>query len=40
MEFRGHYHYEESDGFEAKYDGTIHISEIKKLAREIPSDCK
>jgi hypothetical protein len=40
IEFRGHFHYEESDGFAADYDGIIHISEIKKLSGTIPDSCK
>jgi hypothetical protein len=40
LEFRGHYHEELEDGFDAAYDGTIHISEIFKKDDKIPSDCQ
>ena len=40
IEFSGHFHYEEEDGFAASYDGTVHISKIDKLEKEIPNECK
>ncbi len=40
IEFIGHPHNEESDGFEESYDGTVHISKITKMEAVLPSDCK
>ena len=40
IEFIGHPHHEESDGFEASYAGTVHISKITKLEAKPPSECK
>ena len=40
IEFIGHPHYEESDGFEASYEGTVHISKITKMKAVAPVDCK
>lgn len=40
IEFIGHPHYEESDGFEASYDCTVHISKIIKMEALVPSGCE
>ena len=39
IEFRGHYHQEESDGFAAEYAGIVHISEVFSVSNVLPPDC-
>ncbi|MCW8900962.1 MAG: hypothetical protein OQK95_09865 [Gammaproteobacteria bacterium] len=40
IEFRGHYHHEQSDGFQSNYEKVVYISEVIKKAKSIPNDCK
>lgn len=40
LKFRGHEHFEEVDGYQAKYDFQIHVSEVKKFSKKIPVFCK
>ena len=40
LEFRGHEHFEEVDGYQAEYDFQVHLSEVKSYVADIPVSCK
>lgn len=40
LEFRGHEHFEEVDGFRAEYEYQMHLSEVQSYSAAIPDECQ